>query len=207
MDFSSFESLEDAQAAAMKALEDQTPDQDGSRSACLRNIQSAATTGQVLAECFETAVESTLQQPTFVLDFPVEISPLAKPHRSKPGLVERFELYIAGQHFICICRMTSATKVKLAVPNQSELTAPQDLPCSMIPEVCMHATPGLTEAVMLPVQPAAVASDNLIIIDRAGPDTHQCWYDAQWYGRKAGVCVQCIAVSLRLQLLDMVCRT
>ena len=97
VDFSSFNSLEEAQAAAINALEQQTPDQDGSRSAGLRNIQSAASTGQVLAECFETAVESTLQQPTFVLDFPMEISPLAKQHRSKPGLVERFELYIAGQ--------------------------------------------------------------------------------------------------------------
>lgn len=72
------------------------PENDGARSACQRNIQSAASVGQVLAECFESAVETTLQQPTFVLDFPVEISPLAKPHRTKPGLVERFELYIAG---------------------------------------------------------------------------------------------------------------
>ena len=54
--------------------------------------------GQLLAECFEAVVESTLQQPTFVTDFPVEISPLAKPHRSQPGLVERFELYIAGKN-------------------------------------------------------------------------------------------------------------
>lgn len=97
VDFSSFESLEDAQAAASKALEQQMPENDGARSACLRNIQSAASIGQVLAECFESAVETTLQQPTFVLDFPVEISPLAKPHRTKPGLVERFELYIAGE--------------------------------------------------------------------------------------------------------------
>lgn len=97
VDFSNFEKLEDAQAAASKALEQHMPENDGARSACLRNIKSAASVGQVMAECFESAVETTLQQPTFVLDFPVEISPLAKPHRTKPGLVERFELYIAGK--------------------------------------------------------------------------------------------------------------
>ena len=57
----------------------------------------ADSVGRLLNEAFEQRVESALVQPTFVMDYPVEISPLARPHRSRPGLVERFELFIAGR--------------------------------------------------------------------------------------------------------------
>ena len=52
--------------------------------------------GLMIEKLFDKLVEPNLIQPTFVLDYPIETTPLCKPHRSKPGLVERFELFIAG---------------------------------------------------------------------------------------------------------------
>lgn len=52
--------------------------------------------GKVIDEIFSERVEPRLIQPTFILDYPVELSPLAKRHRDDPRLVERFEPFIAG---------------------------------------------------------------------------------------------------------------
>ena len=53
-------------------------------------------TGEIVLELFEKLVEHTLIAPTFVCDYPESVRPLAKPHRTEPGLVEAFDLVING---------------------------------------------------------------------------------------------------------------
>jgi len=60
-------------------------------------LEGSPKRGKIIDEIFEQFVEPKLVQPTFVMDYPLEVSPLAKKHRSKEGLVERFEGFIVGK--------------------------------------------------------------------------------------------------------------
>jgi lysyl-tRNA synthetase class 2 len=60
------------------------------------DVDPAVGPGKITAELFETLCEDELVQPTFVYDFPTEVSPLAKQNPTDPDTVERFELYIGG---------------------------------------------------------------------------------------------------------------
>ncbi|MDR1102038.1 MAG: lysine--tRNA ligase [Clostridiales bacterium] len=82
IDFGNISADSDAIAAARKA--GVTVTEDASR-------------GSVLNEVFEEKVEPQLEQPTFIMDYPIEASPLAKKKSDDPRLTERFELFISGR--------------------------------------------------------------------------------------------------------------
>jgi lysyl-tRNA synthetase class 2 len=59
-------------------------------------LEAGASWGRMVDEIFDACVKPNLVQPTFILDYPVALSPLAKRHRDDPELTERFEPFICG---------------------------------------------------------------------------------------------------------------
>jgi lysyl-tRNA synthetase class 2 len=60
-------------------------------------VEAAWGPGKLILEIYEKTTESELWGPVFVVDYPAEVSPLARAHRDKPGYVERFEGIVAGR--------------------------------------------------------------------------------------------------------------
>ncbi|MBU1098795.1 MAG: lysine--tRNA ligase [Bacteroidetes bacterium] len=78
-------------------------DAEGLKAICKQrkiDIDGNENKGQLIDLLFEISVQDKLIQPTFLIDYPVELSPLAKPHRTRAGLVERFEGFVMGKE-IC----------------------------------------------------------------------------------------------------------
>ncbi|HRG52821.1 MAG TPA: lysine--tRNA ligase, partial [Bacteroidia bacterium] len=75
-------------------------DEEGLRGVCKQlhiATDNSMGKGKLIDEIFGAKCEGNYIQPTFITDYPVEMSPLTKKHRSKPGLVERFELMVNGK--------------------------------------------------------------------------------------------------------------
>ena len=74
--------------------------EDALRATCKElqiEIDTTMGRGKLIDEIFSEKVESHLIQPTYITDYPIEMTPLAKKHRSEEGLVERFELFVMGK--------------------------------------------------------------------------------------------------------------
>ncbi|HUQ99867.1 MAG TPA: lysine--tRNA ligase [Gemmatimonadaceae bacterium] len=95
---------------------------------------------KVLDEMFQALVESRLQEPTFVVDYPLELSPLAKPKRGNPGLTERFELFANGKEMAnAFSELNDPIDQRQRFEAQARLRAAGDLEASGVDEDYLRA--------------------------------------------------------------------
>jgi lysyl-tRNA synthetase class 2 len=80
--------------------------------------------GKIVQELFEKLVEDTIVEPTFVCDFPREVSPLARPHRDDPDLTEHFDLVIGGLELVtAFSELTDPLEQRAKFELQQQLKA------------------------------------------------------------------------------------
>ena len=95
---------------------------------------------KVIDEVFQVLVESKLTEPTFVIDYPMELSPLAKPKRGNPLLTERFELFAKGKEVAnAFSELNDPVDQRERLEGQARLRAAGDLEASGVDEDYLRA--------------------------------------------------------------------
>jgi lysyl-tRNA synthetase class 2 len=98
------------------------------------------TWGDLLFECFDQRVEDKLIQPVFIIDYPVEVSPLAKRKKSDPRLTERYELFICSSEMgNAFSELNDPIDQKQRFQRQVELRSAGDLEAAMMDEDYINA--------------------------------------------------------------------
>jgi lysyl-tRNA synthetase class 2 len=125
------------------------------------NLQDHWGNGEIVLELFEKLVEHTLIQPTFVCDYPESVRPLAKKHRSKPGLVEAWDLVINGIELApAYSELNDPVIQRERLVAQSELAAAGDPEAMDIDEDFLRAL----EFGMPPAGGMGVGVDRLVML-------------------------------------------